>query len=144
MIAEKTYLSLYGQVLLVTGLIMLFTREYVGELETFQLQISNIELILLLLYSFLSIILPFYMYKLLSSKKYYFKNFTISINKQRFELFYLIWLLISFVFMITTGVGVLLSQATSPYSPIFSFLNVSALFPIYYFVFRESTFNLVS
>lgn len=141
MIAEKTYLSLYAQVLLVTGLIMLFTREYVGELETFHLQISNIELALLLLYSFLIIILSFYIYKLLSRKKYNFKNFTISFNKQRFALFYFIWLLISFVFMMTTGVGVLLSQATSPYSPIFGFLNVSALFPIFYFLFRESTFN---
>lgn len=141
MIAEKIYLSLYTQVLFVTGLIMLFTRKYVGELEPFHLQISNIELAFLLLYSFLTIILAFYLYKLLHRKKYNFKNFTISFNKQRFALFYLIWLLISFIFMITTGVGVLLSQATSPYSPIFSFLNVSALFPIFYFVFRESTFN---
>jgi len=141
MIAEKTYLSLYAQALFVTGLIMLFTRKYVGELATFHLQISNIELYLLLLYSFLTIILSFYIYKLLSRKKYKCKNFTISFNKQRFALFYFIWLLISFIFMMLTGVGVLLSQATSPYSPIFSFLNVSALFPIYYFVFRESTFN---
>lgn len=141
MIAEKIYLSLYLQVLLITGLIMLFTREYVGELESFRLEISNIELALLLLYSFLTIIFSFYIYKFLSRKKYRFRNFKISFNKQRFAFFYFVWLLISFIFMKKTGVGVLFSQATSPYSPIFSFLNVNALFPIYYFLFRKSGCN---
>lgn len=138
MLAEKIYLSFYIQVLIIIAFYILITGSYSGELHSFLLDISIFEVLILMIYSILSFVLLYYVYKIMVKKKLTLKSYKFRFNIKKFANFYFILLIISFIFMLSTGVGVVLSHATSPYSVIFNLFNVSVLFPIFYFLLRKS------
>jgi hypothetical protein len=138
MLVEKIYLSFYIQAIIIVASYMIFNGVYTGELHNSLLDTSGGEVFVLMLGSILSFIIAYYLYKVTIRKKIVYKKFTFKLNLTAFANFYFILLIASFIFMITTGVGVVLSHATSPYSLIFNFLNVSVIFPIFYFLLRES------
>ncbi|WP_162788058.1 oligosaccharide repeat unit polymerase, partial [Chromobacterium haemolyticum] len=55
----------------------------------------------------------------------------------RLTLIFIIVVLCHIAFTLMTGVGVVLSDATSPFSPLFAMLNPACIFPIWYILARQ-------
>ncbi|MFK7779652.1 MAG: oligosaccharide repeat unit polymerase [Candidatus Gracilibacteria bacterium] len=138
LLAEKIYISFYIQALVIIAIYMMFTGRYAGELHNFSLDITKEEVFILMIYSILSFIFAYYLYRMTIKKRLIIKKYVFKLNIVFFTNAYFILLITSFIFMINTGVGIVLSHATSQYSIIFGFLNVNTIFPFFYFLVRKS------
>lgn len=138
-IAEKIYISLYVTCLTLVAIYMISTQQYAGELSQFQHYSSPLELVILLVYSIFGFIGAYFFYKLTKDRKIYLSITPLRVNTTRLTVVFLILLVAQLIFLISTGVGRIGSQATSSYSPVFSLLNIDALFGVFYFLTRKST-----
>lgn len=115
---------------------MFYSNEYVGEFSGFKLEITRIELFSIYFISILFMVISYFIYLIFKNRKIYLKK--IYVNKFKLSYFVFFILVAQIIFLYTTGVGRLLSESTSPYSPFFSAFSLSFIFPIYYFICRYS------
>jgi len=137
-IVEKLYISLNITCLTLVAIYMMVTKEYTSELTHFQINVSSIELALLLMYSIAGFVLVYLFYVLTRNRKFSSSFSHLRVNSRRLSLVFFALLIAQFIFLIVTGVGRVGSQATSPYSPVFSLLNIDGLFGFFYFLARRS------
>lgn len=129
---------------LVAGYTMINERKYTGEFEESYLNVGNEYLISLLIVIILGYFIFFFVYKFTKNKKIlFFKSKKISINKKRFSILFLFFLIGQIIFFLITGVGKVGSDATSPISFIFSMFNVNCLFGLFYFICRNNTSRFI-
>lgn len=138
--AKLSYLFLILFSLWISFFQILNLNMNVGEFSPFPLVVSGIEIFcILLLNSFLFVV--FYFIAAFSNKKKFVisKRFTIKLNQHRLNIVFLALLSLQLLFLIVTGVGRLLSDATHPFSPLFAIFSPDAFFPIYYLINRVKT-----
>lgn len=109
----------------------------VGELSGFPLQMGDIELYFLVFINSFIFVLFYGFNALLARKKLTFsKKINFRLVKVRLDVVFLVILVVQLLFLIFTGVGRLLSEATHPLSPLFSLLTPDAFFSVYYLLSR--------
>lgn len=129
---------------LVAGYTMINTRKYTGEFEESYLNVGNEHLISLLIVIILGYFMIYSVYKFTKNKKIlFFKSKKICINKKRFSILFLFFLICQIIFFLITGVGKVGGDATSPISFIFSMFNVNCLFGLFYFICRNDTSKFI-
>lgn len=138
--AKVSYLSLIILTLWLSFFQILSASGYnVGEFSSFPLEVSEMEILLLLSTNcfvfFVFFILDFFLsrHKILFTKKIFFK-----LRQRKLNSIFFILLVLQLLFLVLTGVGRLMSDATHPLSPLFSLFSPEAFLPVYYLLNRES------
>lgn len=145
---EKIVLSLYLFAHFILLIYMLKTHLYAGDFydQNIPILLPDINLILFFIITVWGYVCFYWFYIKTSAIKIRIK-YKFKINKNRFDIFYAVLLIIQTFFVINTGVGRVFSETTNKLSPIFSLLNVDCIFGIYYFTCRRKktlyVFNIV-
>ncbi|HIF9248506.1 TPA: oligosaccharide repeat unit polymerase [Photobacterium damselae] len=108
---------------------------YPGELSPFTIQVTGLEIFFWYFVNFLSVLLLFFLYKLISKYRIVI-GYSIDIKYQKLNYLMSALLIINLLFIINTGVGVVGSHTTSPFTPLVFFLKPDTFFYIYFLIFR--------
>lgn len=134
---EMVTLLIYIISTIIIGTSIMASREFQGELNQFELTVSDIEILLILILTIAGFYIAYLYYKRTKNKKKYLTKSKWIVNTNRFNYFFLIALVAQIIFVINTKVGVVGLGATSSFSFIFSLLGLGALFNFYYFLCRK-------
>lgn len=142
MAAARIFVSLYVVCLFFSIAHMGFIGDYNGELTGFRINMDVTLFILLSLLALISLLMPYFIsFKVLSVVRV--SHVLFQVKELRFSLFFLIWVTLNHIFLFSAGVGRVLSESSSPYSPIFNLFLIDSLFYIYFFLFREGLYKKV-
>ncbi|MBV5341697.1 MAG: oligosaccharide repeat unit polymerase [Deltaproteobacteria bacterium] len=137
-IVEKIYVSLHVTCLTIVAIFMILSKRYAGELSQFQCYITTIDLFILLWFSIVGFVISYFFYVITKNKKIFIYIAPFRVRPFRLTNVFFCLLLLQLVFLLVTDVGRVGSQSTSPYSSIFSLLNIDAFFGFFYFLTRKS------
>lgn len=138
---ERIYLVLYSFTATIVGLIILYKNEYVGELRGIKTNLMPIEIIVFIVIHIFLYISVYYFYKYTKDKKIKIHNVKLNINISKLNIFFFFLIVADLIFLISTGVGRLFSNASHPLSPVFAIFDATFFFPIYYFLVRENKYK---
>lgn len=138
MIAKYTYLLLLACALIISAFSILNSNVIGGDVGNFDLELTAFEFILIVLVNIFLIPLFYGFYKVLSGIRLKTPA-NIVVQKKSFNYFIFFLLLSHLTFLHITGVGRILSDASSPYSPIFAALSPDFLILLYYLICRKNS-----
>lgn len=138
--AKISYVSLIICCLWISFYQILVTSTNSGEFSTFKISISMLEVFYLVFINTFLFLFIYGLFFFLNKKRLLFsKNIRLDVNTKKLNYAFLLLLFLQLTFLISTGVGRLLSDATHPLSPIFAVFSPEAFFPIYYLLCRKFT-----
>jgi hypothetical protein len=140
--AKLSYLSLILTCSWISFFQIIFDDKNAGEFSRFSLNMENYEVFFVILLNSLAFIF-FYILSLLARKRKFslLNKSYIYVNKNRLNIVYLFVLVLQLLFLIFTGVGRLLSEATHPLSPLFAVFSPEAFLPVYYLLCRKNKYK---
>lgn len=121
----------------IIGLSIVINREFTGEINRFQLTVSNLEIFFILFITVVGFWIVYFFYKNTKKRKKYLTKSKWIVDIDKFNRFFFIAIVSQIVFVSMTSVGVVGSGATSGISFIFSLLGLNVLFNFYYFICRR-------
>lgn len=137
---QKSYILLLVVAMSLSYGFMLQSNILYGDIGMFNVELSHAELFSVYLINLMLLIFFYWIYKILVSIEFQKQTrLRFRFRKKRFDTFVFVLLICQIVFLHYTGVGRILSDATSIYSPVFAMLSPSFLIFIYYLFSRDST-----
>ena len=122
---------------------MLLNNRYTGELAPFDLGVSRLEITLVYLLNILALAFVVFIFFLCASRKIPIsKKIFFKLNRKSFDKLFLLLVVGNLIFTLLTGVGVVLSESSHPFSFLFSIFNPIFLFNIYYILQRRDSSKL--
>lgn len=122
---------------LFTGISMIITGKYVGELSYFDLGVDNLEVVFVLLLTVIGYFIVYLIYRIRKNKKKYLLGKKWTVNVRKFNSVFFILVVSQIIFLLITDVGRVGSSAQSGMSFILAILNVDSIFGLYYFLCRD-------
>jgi hypothetical protein len=139
-IAEKFLVSLIILAHSISYYLMIDTGFIGGDIGLFKIELEGIEVFFIYIINILLLLLAYKVCKhsnVVKSQK--LKRIFVNFNDRKVHLFIFIMLLGQILFLVSTGVGRLLSGASSQYSFIFQMIHPDFLILIYYLKYRENS-----
>lgn len=144
--AEKLYLLIYIEALLIIGIQTIVNYQSYGEAKALDLSLSRQTLIILLFVSVVMLVFAYIFYKRTNRKGIVFAHFPkYEFNDSKIHQLIFIFLIIKFIGTFF-NVGVVnatgLNTVTTKFSFIFSLITIEQFFPIYYVIARNENKKL--
>jgi len=108
---------------------------YPGELSPFLINSDKVEISFIYLVNILAVSL-FYLLFIVSKKRKFTFGFDLYVNNKRLNYLMFVLLIINFSFILSTGVGVVGSKATSPFTPLVFLFKPDVFFYAYFLLNR--------
>ncbi len=135
--ASISYLTLIILCLLVSYVQVVSTNINAGEFSSFSINAAPEELLFIVLMNMFVFFIFYGIYILLSRRGVYFsKILRFRLHQHKLNIIFMFILIIQLLFLLSTGVGRLLSDAAHPLSPVLSLFFPDAFFPVYYIINR--------
>lgn len=133
---ELIFIFLYIMCALVEAVLMCINHQYYGDTQGAYYNIDDYQIIVCLFIFILTWIFGYLFYLRTRHKKGKPVEKKIYV-KDKFTYVMTIWLIVYLIYTFKTKVGIVGSNAVSKLSPIFSMLDVTVVFNIYYILFRK-------
>ncbi|HIH0818388.1 TPA: oligosaccharide repeat unit polymerase [Vibrio cholerae] len=139
MVVEISYLLIVAISMTASALYIYQTKENTGEFSGFDIiNLTKIDVFFYYIMSILSLVLVVLVYACFKRFKIGGVNgYRLEYNEKRLHYTLFVVIFLQIAFLINTGVGRVLSNATSVYSPIFSLLDPSVFFIFYFILYRK-------
>lgn len=138
--AEQTFIVLYCVCAIIEAILMCLNHKFYGDVEGAIYNIESIDVLMYLIVLLLLWFTVYLFYNTTKKKKGNSHGIKCFVNS-KMHYFFCVWALIYIYYTITTGVGIVGSNRTSPYSFIFSMFDINVIFPFYYVLFREDKYH---